>query len=166
MQSSLAGHQSFGKWFVLWFFKSTGRKEDLQFSMWVPHFIDKGYCHLHSIFKGETRHPTCFHFNMQIAKMLLNTTLRLKRYCKSIYKLLLPLSRFSHLWLGSTPSTAAHQAPQSLGFSRQKHWSRLPLPSPIYKLHTHKYNSKTHWFYTSCWERPQHHKSCSCHTVR
>ena len=25
---------------------------------------------------------------------------------------------------------AAHQAPPSLGFSRQEHWSELPFPSP------------------------------------
>ena len=30
-----------------------------------------------------------------------------------------------------TPQTAAHQAPLSLGFSRQEHWSGLPCPSPI-----------------------------------
>ena len=29
-----------------------------------------------------------------------------------------------------TPWTAAHQAPLSMGFSRQEHWSRLLLPSP------------------------------------
>ena len=28
--------------------------------------------------------------------------------------------------------TAAHQAPPSMGFSRQEYWSRLPLPSPTY----------------------------------
>ena len=28
------------------------------------------------------------------------------------------------------PWTAAHQAPQSMGFSRQEYWSGLPLPSP------------------------------------
>ena len=28
-----------------------------------------------------------------------------------------------------TPWTAAHQAPPSTGFSRQKYWSRVPLPS-------------------------------------
>ena len=28
-------------------------------------------------------------------------------------------------------STAAHQAPPSLGFSRQEHWSGLPFPSPM-----------------------------------
>ena len=28
------------------------------------------------------------------------------------------------------PWTAAHQAPLSMGFSRQEHWSRLPFPPP------------------------------------
>ena len=35
--------------------------------------------------------------------------------------LLLLLSRFSHVQLCATPEMAAHQAPQSLGFSRQEH---------------------------------------------
>ena len=30
----------------------------------------------------------------------------------------------------TTPWTAAHQAPPSMGFSRQEYWSGLPLPSP------------------------------------
>ena len=40
----------------------------------------------------------------------------------------------------ATPWTAAHQAPRSMGFSRQEYWSGVPLPSPrlsympIYKL--------------------------------
>ena len=29
--------------------------------------------------------------------------------------------------LGATPETAAHQAPLSLGFSREEHWSGLPF---------------------------------------
>ena len=29
-----------------------------------------------------------------------------------------------------TPWTVAHQAPQSIGFSRQEYWSGLPFPSP------------------------------------
>ena len=37
--------------------------------------------------------------------------------------LLLLLSRFSHVQLCATPQMAAHQAPPSLGFSRQEHWS-------------------------------------------
>ena len=44
---------------------------------------------------------------------------------------LLLLSRFSRVQLCATPETAAHQAPMSLGFSRQEHWSGLPFPSPI-----------------------------------
>ena len=40
------------------------------------------------------------------------------------------LSHFSRFWLCATPQTAAHQAPPSLGFSRQEHWSGLPFPSP------------------------------------
>ena len=30
----------------------------------------------------------------------------------------------------STPWTVAHQAPMSIGFSRQEYWSVLPSPSP------------------------------------
>ena len=32
-----------------------------------------------------------------------------------------------------TPWTAAHQAPQSMGFSRQEYWSGLPFPSPTHE---------------------------------
>ena len=34
-----------------------------------------------------------------------------------------------------TPWTVAHQAPLSMGFSRQEYWSRLPFPSPGDLLH-------------------------------
>ena len=37
----------------------------------------------------------------------------------------------SRVWLLVTPWTAAHQAPLSMGFSRQEYWSGLPLPSPL-----------------------------------
>ena len=63
-------------------------------------------------------------------------------FSKSVYFVFLPfsiyvhaaaklLSRFSRVRLCATPETAAHQAPTSLGFSRQEHWSGLPLPSPM-----------------------------------
>ena len=45
----------------------------------------------------------------------------------------IPISRFSRVRLCATPQTAAHQAPPSLGFSRQEHWSGLPLPSPMHE---------------------------------
>ena len=52
--------------------------------------------------------------------------------CLSWQKGLPPLpSRFSRVWLCETPETATHQAPPSLGFSRQEHWSGLLFPSPM-----------------------------------
>ena len=53
--------------------------------------------------------------------------------------LLLLLSRFSRVRLCETPETAAHQAPPSLGFSRQEHWNGLPFPSPMHE------NEKWKW---------------------
>ena len=44
--------------------------------------------------------------------------------------LLLLLGHFSCVRLCATPEKAAHQAPPSLGFSRQEHWNGLPFPSP------------------------------------
>ena len=40
------------------------------------------------------------------------------------------LSRFSHVQLFAMLWTVAHQAPLSIGFSRQEFWSGLPFPSP------------------------------------
>ena len=45
----------------------------------------------------------------------------------------------SRVWLFATPWTVAHQAPLSMGFSRQEYWSGLPfsppgdLPDPVIK---------------------------------
>ena len=36
----------------------------------------------------------------------------------------------SHIQVFATPWTVAHQAPLSMGFSKQKYWSGWPLPSP------------------------------------
>ena len=48
---------------------------------------------------------------------------------KVLHSMLL-LSRFSRVQLCATPQMAAHQAPPSMGFSRQEYWSEVPLPSP------------------------------------
>ena len=47
--------------------------------------------------------------------------------------LLLLLSRFCRVRLCATPEMAVHQAPLSLGFSRQEHWGELPFPSPMHE---------------------------------
>ena len=47
--------------------------------------------------------------------------------------LLLLLSRFSCVQLCATPQTASYQAPLSLGFSKQEHWSGLSFPFPMHE---------------------------------
>jgi len=53
---------------------------------------------------------------------------------------MLLLSRFSCVWLCATSQMAAHQAPPSLGFSRQEHWSGLPFPSPMHESEKWKWS--------------------------
>ena len=49
----------------------------------------------------------------------------------SAWKWKVKVKSLSHVWVLSTPWTAAYQASLSMGFSRQEYWStRLPLPSP------------------------------------
>ena len=78
------------------------------------------------IFRGSeiTADDACSH---EIKRRLLLG----RKVMTNLLLLLLLLSRFSPVWLCVTPKTAAHQAPPSLGFSRQEHWSGLPFPSPM-----------------------------------
>ena len=57
-----------------------------------------------------------------------------------IYTYMLLLSHFSRARLCATPSTAAHQAPLTLGFSRQEHWSGLPFPFPMHESEKWKWS--------------------------
>ena len=49
----------------------------------------------------------------------------------------------------SDPMVAAHQAPPSMGFSRQECWSGVPLPSPHAYLGLTKFYTHTH-IHTFC----------------
>ena len=40
------------------------------------------------------------------------------------------LSSFSHVRLSGALWNVAHQAPLSMGFSRQEYWTELPFPPP------------------------------------
>ena len=44
-------------------------------------------------------------------------------------------SLLSHVQLFVTPWTVAHQAPPSMGFSKQEYWSGVPFPSPMYEMY-------------------------------
>ena len=46
------------------------------------------------------------------------------------WKCKVKVKSLSCVWLLATPWTAAHQAPPSMGFSRQEYWSGVPLPFP------------------------------------
>ena len=47
----------------------------------------------------------------------------------SAWKWKVKVKSLSRVGLLATPWTAAHQAPPSMGPSRQEYWSRVPLPS-------------------------------------
>ena len=51
-------------------------------------------------------------------------------YTKINSKWIKDLKSLSHVRLFVTPWTIAHQAPPSMGSSRQEYWSGLPFPSP------------------------------------
>ena len=52
----------------------------------------------------------------------------------------------SRVWLFATPWTAAHQAPPSMGFSRQEYWSGVPLLSQLLFKQSH---AQSHSCYTT-----------------
>ena len=61
------------------------------------------------------------------------------QFYQLLLKLLL-LSHFSRVRLCATRETAAHQAPPSLGFSRQEHWSGLPFPFAMHESEKWKWS--------------------------
>ena len=68
--------------------------------------------------KWKTRKKNAKYFSSLVDKM---KSVPRKIACMSAQ----PLSH-----IAATPWTIAHQAPLSMGFSRQKYWSGLPFPSP------------------------------------
>ena len=48
-------------------------------------------------------------------------------------KVKVKVKSLSHVQLFATPWTAAHQAPLSMGFSRQEYWCGWPLSSPMHE---------------------------------
>ena len=50
------------------------------------------------------------------------------------WKWKMKVKSLGRVWLLATPWTAAYQAPPSMGFSRQKYWSGVPLPSSACSL--------------------------------
>ena len=77
------------------------------------------------------------------------------------------LSHFSCVWLFATLWAIAHQAPLSMGFSRQEHWSGLPFPSSKGTTERKKVKSLSHaqFFATpwTPWNFPGRSTELGCH---
>ena len=63
-----------------------------------------------------------------MARLRRNETLN--TICRGYLRALCMLSHFSCVQLFVTPWTVAHQAPLSMGLSRQEYWSGSPCPPP------------------------------------
>ena len=54
--------------------------------------------------------------------------------CSNAWRWKEKVKSLNRVRLLAPPWTAAHQAPPSMGFSKQEYWSGVPLPSPFYVL--------------------------------
>ena len=104
--------------------KSHGQRSLVGYSPWGRKELDT----------AESLHftSTSFsgHLSLHMAEVYPNCVNPSRIVSQRMLLLLLLLRRFSHVRLCATPWTAAHQAPLSIGFSRQEYWSGVPLPSP------------------------------------
>ena len=85
-------------------------------------------CHLAGIIRNWNIHFVLFAEVEEIEIILFWETLIICCILSSMYVCV--LSHFSRVLLFVTLWTAAHQAPLSMGFSRQEYWSGLPCPPP------------------------------------
>ena len=60
----------------------------------------------------------------------------------SAWKWKVKVKSLSCVQLFATPWTTAHQAPPSMGFSRQEYWNGMPLPSPSQSYKHHLIHSR------------------------
>ena len=96
---------------------------------WLSGFhFGENFFFLYAYFSGNL--PICLEVILKINIIALIPSL--KCFLKTSEWIIL-LSCCSCVRPCATPQTAAHQAPPSLGFSRQEHWSGLPFPSPMHE---------------------------------
>ena len=69
-------------------------------------------------------------YQCYISGVCLVQNLELYFYAFTLLKVKVKVKSLSGVRRFATRWTVAHQAPPSMGFSRQEYWSRLPFPSP------------------------------------
>ena len=74
---------------------------------------------------------SCIYLVIELVVPILKNVYRLWNSVYNAFLMLLLLSRFSRVQLCATSEMAAHQAPSSMGLSRQEYWSGVPLPAPL-----------------------------------
>jgi len=99
-------------------------------------FRSQLHCHFPAHVRGEGLHE----YSPYLVALITGAIWNFMFLCVIIW--LTPLSSAS---LQSCPTlcspyTAAHQAPPSLGFSRQEHWSGLPFHSPMHESEKWKWS--------------------------
>ena len=115
------------KWGLLWVCKTSSAFENPQCNQhcccrcWVTSVVSDSV-------RPQRRQPT----RLPVPGILQARTLEWVAISFSnAWKWKVKVKSFSHVRLFATPWTAAHQAPPSMGFSRQEYWSGVPLPSPV-----------------------------------
>ena len=92
-------------------------------SWWHPEKGGSLICEVETSPKAEYEHSWIFLYWKLTLKVHFSFWLWFACLCRV-------LSRFSLVGLFVTPRTVAHQAPLSMGFSRQEYWSGLSCPPP------------------------------------
>ena len=118
----------------------------------------------------------CLSVKMKVSREIKKKKKKHTCWTETKMLLLLLLSRFSRVRLCANLETAAHQAPPSLGFSRQEHWSVLPFPSPMHKSEKRKWSpsvmsnsQRPHWLQPTRplrpWDFPGKSTGVRCHCL-
>ena len=81
------------------------------------------------LFQGETKNSD-IELKLLCKILLFMRCQSCKLLGKSFHPLMCVVSCFSHIWVFVTLWTLTHEAPLSMGFSRQEYWSGLLCPPP------------------------------------
>ena len=109
---------------IAWFFKHSLALPFFWIRMKTDLFQSRGHCWVFQI----CWHIECGTFKASSFRIWNSSSTGIPRSPLALFVVMLPKAHLiSH---STTPWTVTHQAPLSMGLSRQEYWSRLPCPSP------------------------------------
>ena len=98
-------------------------------------------CWWHSKYKRKTELCPCVFSNYLPGIALMRGILYNLAELKSVKNAAAAAKSYQSRPILCDPIDAGHEAPPSLGFSRQEHWSGLPLPSPQWRMRREKFET-------------------------